>query len=575
MNWFLDLLNLLSGALADERTHKFKEDEDLVLWVNKIGPYHNPQEKYEYYSLPFCKPDVVKERSEGLGESLIGYELVSGPFKLAFKKDQESMQWCNLKLDRINVETFVDAVKNEYWFEFFIDDLPVWGMLGEFRNKKAYIYTHYMFTLTYNKDRVIEVKLETTSPTLIDVTKTDVQLPMTYAVKWLPSKISYEHRFDRYLDNTFFEHQIHWFSIFNSFVMLVFLIGLVALILFRTLKKDFIKIARDFDDEEEGLDVIDETGWKQIHGDVFRAPAKLTLFSALLGTGSQLAILFAASILFSIGFYRNRGSILSAFVVCYAFTAFIAGYISNSFYMKHGGKKWLRNVVVTATLFPGFIFLLGFLLNFVAIGYHSLTAVPFGTVVVIILIWGFIALPLTFGGALAAKEWSSTPDFPCRINPLPRPIDESQKQWYQHRWVLILASGIMPFSSIFIEMFFVFSALWQHKFYYVFGFLALVYIILIAVTICITIVMTYFFLNSEDYRWHWTSFLGAASTGLYIYLYGIYYFGKTKMNGFLQTVYYFGYTAMFCFGIALLCGAVGFLGTQIFVRKIYKGVKRD
>lgn len=27
-------------------------------------------------------------------------------------------------------------------------------MLGEFRNKKAYIYTHYMFTLTYNKDRV-------------------------------------------------------------------------------------------------------------------------------------------------------------------------------------------------------------------------------------------------------------------------------------------------------------------------------------------------------------------------------------------------------------------------------------
>jgi transmembrane 9 superfamily protein 3 len=85
--------------------------------------------------------------------------------------------------------------------------------------------------------------------------------------------------------------------------------------------------------------------------------------------------------------------------------------------------------VVTATLFPGFIFLLGFLLNFVAIGYHSLTAVPFGTVVVIILIWGFIALPLTFGGALAAKEWSSTPDFPCRINPLPRPIDESQKQW--------------------------------------------------------------------------------------------------------------------------------------------------
>jgi hypothetical protein len=25
------------------------------LWVNKVGPYHNPQETYEYYKLPYCK----------------------------------------------------------------------------------------------------------------------------------------------------------------------------------------------------------------------------------------------------------------------------------------------------------------------------------------------------------------------------------------------------------------------------------------------------------------------------------------------------------------------------------------
>ncbi len=52
------------------------------------------------------------------------------------------------------------------------------------------------------------MKLETTSPTLIDVTKTDIQLAMTYEVTWLPSKINFEHRFDRYLDNNFFEHQV-------------------------------------------------------------------------------------------------------------------------------------------------------------------------------------------------------------------------------------------------------------------------------------------------------------------------------------------------------------------------------
>lgn len=35
--------------------------------------------------------------------------------------------------------------------------------------------------------------------------------------------------------------QIHWFSIFNSFMMVMFLTGLVAIILMRTLRKDFAR----------------------------------------------------------------------------------------------------------------------------------------------------------------------------------------------------------------------------------------------------------------------------------------------------------------------------------------------
>ena len=45
-----------------------------------------------------------------------------------------------------------------------------------------------------------------------------------------------------------------------------------------------------------------------------------------------------------------------------------------------------------------------------------------------------------------------------------------------------MLGGILPFGSIFIEMYFVFTAFWQYKYYYVFGFLLLVYIILLVVT---------------------------------------------------------------------------------------------
>ena len=41
--------------------------------------------------------------------------------------------------------------------------------------------------------------------------------------------------------------QIHWFSIFNSFMMVIFLVGLVWMILVRTLKKDYARYQKDED----------------------------------------------------------------------------------------------------------------------------------------------------------------------------------------------------------------------------------------------------------------------------------------------------------------------------------------
>ena len=93
--------------------------------------------------------------------------------------------------------------------------------------------------------------------------------------------------------------------------------------------------------------------------------------------------------------------------------------------------------------------------------------------------------------------------------------------------------------------------------YYVYGFMLLVFLILIIVTICVTIVGTYFLLNAENYHWQWTSFFSAASTAVYVYLYSIYYYHmKTKMSGFFQTSFYFGYTLMFCLGLGTLCGKI-------------------
>jgi hypothetical protein len=82
-------------------------------------------------------------------------------------------------------------------------------------------------------------------------------------------------------------------------MMVIFLCGLVALILLRTLRNDYQKYSAEA--EEMDLErVVDEGGWKQVHGDVFRAPPHLMWFSALVGTGAQLVTLVVAVLVFSL-----------------------------------------------------------------------------------------------------------------------------------------------------------------------------------------------------------------------------------------------------------------------------------
>ncbi|XP_055325476.1 transmembrane 9 superfamily member 3 [Sitodiplosis mosellana] len=572
----LVLVIVFTIVFGDEHNHYYNLKEEVVLWMNTVGPYDNRQETYAYFSLPFCQggKQSIGHYHETLSEALQGVELEHSGYAIDFREDAAPTEICMVDLDEEKVKAFSYAVKNNYWYQMYIDDLPIWGRVGERGDDKKYhIFTHKKFEIGYNNNRIVDVKLSTENKQpLVPGTK----IKFTYEVSFYPSSVEFKDRFNKYLDPTFFQHRIHWFSIFNSFMMVIFLVGLVSMILMRTLRKDYQRYSKDEEMDDMERDLGDEYGWKQVHGDVFRSPTHNMLFSSLIGTGYQLTTVVFSVIVFAIlgELYTERGSMLSTTIFVYAATSPVNGYFGGSLYARQGGKVWIRQMLVSTFLVPTFVCGTAFFINFIAIYYHASRAIPFGTMVAVTCICLFVILPLNLIGTVVGRNLNGQPDFPCRVNAVPRPIPE--KKWFMEPAVIILLGGVLPFGSIFIEMYFVFTSFWAYKIYYVYGFMLLVFSILIVVTVCVTIVCTYFLLNAEDYRWQWTSFLSAASTAIYVYVYSFYYFFfKTKMYGLFQTAFYFGYMALFSGALGIICGTVGYIGTSFFVRKIYSNVKID
>jgi hypothetical protein len=81
-----------------------------------------------------------------------------------------------------------------------------------------------------------------------------------------------------------------------------------------------------------------------------------------------------------------------------------------------------------------------------------------------------------------------------------------------------------------------FQAIWENQFYYLFGFLFLVFIILIIACSEVAIVMTYFQLCGEDYHWWWRSFTLSGSCSFYVLAYSIIYY-YTKVSGEVPSLF--------------------------------------
>lgn len=608
--------------------HSFHAAENVELKVNKLSSVHT-QLPFDYYSLNFCKPkDGIKPYSENLGEFLRGDRIENSAYEISLLKDEYCRVLCQVDISAKDSTDFSQAIKRQYHHNWIVDNLPAASILdseqyvttqyvgfpvGYTDGDVAYIYNHANIILEYHtveedSYRIVGFYVEPLSikhsfvsgswdgtsdppPSLdscasnkhadFDSVKnhqkvTTGNLIFTYGVEWRESEVKWASRWDVYLSmNHAVPDKVHWFSIVNSLLIVMFLAFMVAMILVRTLTREINRYNRVMTDEEK-VEEREETGWKLVHADVFRPPTSYPmLFCVLVGTGMQLFFCAGFLVAFAaLGFISpaNRGSLMIGLLLLFVLMGSVGGFISARLYKSFKGKQWQRATLFTALLFPGIAFAIFFSLNLLIWSYGSTGAIPFLSMLAILTLWFGISVPLVFLGAYFGYKKDPI-DFPVVTSNIPRQIPE--QPWYLHVGLTALLGGILPFGACFVELFFVMSSIWMDQYYYVFGFLLVVFAILVVTCAEISVVLCYFSLCAEDYRWWWKSLLTSGSTALYVFLYSMVYFARLEGNMLVTYLLYFGYMSIISMAVFLVTGAVGFFACMYFNYMIYRSVRVD
>ncbi|KAH0888032.1 hypothetical protein HID58_050461 [Brassica napus] len=556
----------------------FEKGDELKVKVNKLTSIKT-QLPYSYYSLPFCQPKKIVDSTENLGEVLRGDRIENAPYSFKMREAQMCNVLCQVTLDEKTAKAFKEKIDDEYRVNMILDNLPLVnpvdrglgspdvvyqigyhvGLKGQYagsKEQKFFMHNHLAFTVRYHRD------VQTDSARIVGFEVKPYSIKHEYDGKWSEktrlttcdphtkrlvvssltpqeeSEVKWASRWDAYLLMN--DNQIHWFSIVNSLMIVLFLSGMVAMIMLRTLYRDISRY-NELETQEEAQE---ETGWKLVHGDVFRIPTNSDLLCVYVGTGVQcLGMVFVTMIFAMLGFLSpsNRGGLMTAMLLLWVFMGLFAGYASSRLYKMFKGTEWKKIAFRTAFLFPAVVSSIFFVLNALIWGQKSSGAVPFGTMFALIFLWFGISVPLVFVGAYLGFKKPAVDD-PVKTNKIPRQIPE--QAWYMNPVFSILIGGILPFGAVFIELFFILTSIWLNQFYYIFGFLFLVFVILIVTCAEITVVLCYFQLCSEDYLWWWRSYLTSGSSALYLFLYAAFYFHtKLQITKLVSAMLYFGQLA--------------------------------
>ena len=567
---------------------------------------------YGYTRLNICQPQRLIKAEDTLGEILTGEVLYTTDYIANTNEDQFCQILCYNTFEEKTVNLIKKLIRRRYFTNWIVDKLPAGLLLfnkesrqtslkyfngiplGYVENGVFYIYNHYQFHILLNKidddkfnvvgfnimpisikhNKEQEVCAKDEKSVLQNLEKepqplVEGNILFTYDVVFEHSDITLASRWDHYKTT---RAGIHWAGIIISEVLIVIISAIIVIVLCRNLSVDI----SSYNYRVSQLEEINEYDWKQIAGDVFRAPSvNVALLSSMLGTGTQLFLMIVATLFFGIFGFMNpeqRSNILNIGILFFCFMGLPGGYIAALFYRFWGGKSWIKVSLLTSFVFPGTLIFGYIIVNIILTIEKSNASVHFSDIISLFVLWIFCTLPLILIGSFFGYK-SRKINVPCEINRIPSSVPE--KPCYLHYKYITFLTGFIGFATIFIEFNYVMSALWRHQIYFVATFMWISFLLFVIVVGEMAILFVFLNLCRGDYNWAWKSFIMGSSPVIYIVIYSVFYFLYLRVTRLSSMIVYFGMMGLISSMVLFICGTIAVLFNFVFLKIIYGKIRKD
>ena len=101
---------------------EYQADERVDIKVNKLTSTKT-QLPYDYYTLPFCKPEAITNAVENLGEVLHGSVIQNSPYDIFMGKSDFKVA-CRVELTKNTAALLAKRIKEDYRVHLIMDNLP-------------------------------------------------------------------------------------------------------------------------------------------------------------------------------------------------------------------------------------------------------------------------------------------------------------------------------------------------------------------------------------------------------------------------------------------------------------------